>query len=475
MVKKRFFFVVMVFLLTVPIFSFGQNAYAAGFIDVPDRAAKEVNYLAEGGIANGSSATIFGADKTVTRMEAAVFIGRALQLDGKQRVTSFKDVGSGSFASGYIQSAVEKGILSGYDGGRFLPYNEVSRGEMAVMLSKAFGYDFGGTLSGAANALMTRGIGSGVSDGSFGANQVIKRADFSIFLAHAINPDFRTKVFSNYTKTLWTNVGDLNVRSGPSTSYASEGKLAKDIKIIGAHDIAGWTYVKSGSTTGFVSTYYLRNTEKQQVVTPPSAPITGADSRLSGQMIILDPGHGGSDPGAIGFGLQEKDVVLKTGLKVQNLLKQTPFNVKMTRSTDTFITLGNRAAFAKRNNGDVFVSIHANAATPSATGTETYYSAAANSQNAADSKLLATKIHNRMIESWDLRDRGVKQYGYYVLKNNTVPSALLELGFISNKSDNNKLKSDYWLNSMSKAIYYGILDYYDAKGYEVSPLYSVAK
>ncbi|OKL37691.1 cell wall hydrolase [Domibacillus mangrovi] len=463
----------MVLLLTVPLVGFGQNASAAGFIDVPNRAAKEVNYLAEGGIANGSSATIFGADKTVTRMEAAAFIGRALQLDGTQRVTNFKDVSSGSFASGYIQSAVEKGILSGYDGGRFLPYNEVSRGEMAVMLSKAFNYNFGGTLSGAANALTSRGIASGLEDGSFGADQIIKRADFAVFLARAISPEFRTKTFSSFTKTLWANVGDLNIRSGPSTSYASVGKLAKDTKIIGAHDIAGWTYIKSGSTTGFVSTYYLRNTEEQTTTTPDN-PIHGADSRLSGQTIILDPGHGGTDPGAIGNGLKEKDVVLKTGLQVNDLLKQTPFNVKMTRSTDTFIPLKTRSTFAKDNGGDVFVSIHVNAASASASGTETYYYAAGNPY-VADSKLLATKIQKRMLAAWNLKDRGVKPGDLSVLRENNMPAALAELGFISNAGDAAKMKSDYSMKIMSKAIYYGILDYYDAKGYEVSPLYDVAK
>ena len=245
-VKKGLIIVGLAFCMLTSLFGVNRAAYAANFVDVPDRASKEVNYLSIGEIANGSSATVFGSEKKVTRMEAAAFIGRALQLDGTKRVTNFKDVGSGSFASGYIQSAVEKGILSGYEGGRFLPYNEVSRGEMAVMLSKAFGYNFGGTLSGAANALTSRGIASGMTDGTFGADHIIKRADFAIFLARAINPEFRVKEFSSFTKTLWTNTGDLNIRSGPSTSYASKGKLAKDVKVIGAHEIAGWTYVESG-------------------------------------------------------------------------------------------------------------------------------------------------------------------------------------------------------------------------------------
>ncbi|WP_309088557.1 N-acetylmuramoyl-L-alanine amidase [Domibacillus sp.] len=465
--KKQAAMIGLVLALILSMAGFGLPAQAAEFVDVPSRAAKEVNYLAEGKIANGSSATVFGADKTVTRAEAAAFIGRALQLDGTKRATNFVDVGSGNFASGYIQSAVDKKIFSGYDGGRFLPDKPVTRGEMAVMMAKAFDYSFGGTLSGAAKALTARGIAQGVDDGTFGADQLLKRADFSVFLARAINPEFRLVKTNDFSKTMWANVGDLNIRSGPSTAYGSKGKLAENVQVSSAHKVGDWIYIQSGEVVGFVNVFYLRDTETKSAASDP---------RLSNQTIILDPGHGGRDPGAIGFGLQEKDVVLKTGLKVNELLKQTPFNVKMTRSTDTFITINNRAAFASKNNGSVFVSIHANAAaSSSANGTETLYYSATNTANSADSKLLAEKLQSRMLQAWNLKDRGlVRRTDLGVLKYNTVPSALVELGFITNKEENDKLKSDYWQTVMSKALYYGILDYYKAKGYDVDSLYDLA-
>lgn len=466
--KKQVMIVGLVLALILSIAGYQSPAQAAGFVDVPSRAAKEVNYLAEGKIANGSSATVFGADKIVTRAEAAAFIGRALQLDGTKKETDFVDVSAGNFASGYIQSAVDQKIFSGYDGGRFLPDKSVTRGEMAVMMSKAFGYSFEGTLSGAAKALTSRGIAQGVEDGSFGADQLLKRADFSVFLARAINPEFRLVETNEFKTTMWANVGDLNVRSGPSTEYASQGKLSDDARVSAAHKVGDWIYIQSGDIVGFVNSFYLRDTETKSATSDP---------RLPKETIILDPGHGGSDPGAIGFGLREKDVVLNTGLKVNELFKQTPFNVKMTRSTDTFITINNRAQFASRNNGSIFVSIHANAVTdPSAHGTETIYYSATNTANIADSKLLSEKLQNRMLEAWNLRDRGVKQRDNLgVLKYNTVPAALVELGFITNKEENDKLKSDYWQTAMSKAIYYGILDYYKAKGYDVDSLYDLAK
>ena len=395
--KRIFVVATLVFSLIVSLVHFQTAVQANGFVDVPDRAAKEVNYLAERKVANGYSSSIFGSTRTVTRAEAAAFIGRALQLNGTQRNTRFRDVGSGHFASGYIQSAVERGILSGYGGGYFRPNEAVTRGEMAVMISKAFGYSYGGSLSGAARALLSRGIANGLEDGTFGASQRVIRVDFAVVLARAMNPAFR----SGYT----------------------------------------------------------------------------VDPRLSNQVVIIDPGHGGSDPGASGLGLNEKDVVLDTGLRLNELLKQTPLTVHMTRTNDTLPSLADRVNFAKNRGGNVFVSIHANALNGSATGTETYYYSEANTNpHVADSRLLAEKIQRRLVMAWHLRDRGVKQTSeLYVLKNNSMPAALAELGFIDHPEDNQKLRSDYWRNAAAKAIYYGIIDYYNEKGYDVDALYDIAR
>jgi N-acetylmuramoyl-L-alanine amidase len=483
-VKKGIAVFILVFLLTISQWGINLPVQAASFTDVPSRVKTEVNYLSDGGIAKGSSETSFNPHQAITRAEAVTLVGRALQLNGTPRKTVFSDVSASSNYSGYIQSGVDQKIinssLSGVSAGRFYPNKEITRGEMAIMIAKTFGYSYGGTASGAAKALMDRGVANGTGGGTFEAGLTIKRADFAVFLARAINPEFRTKKSVNFSKTLWTNVDNLNIRSGPSTSFVSKGKIAKNVKVSGAHSVGDWTYVKTGTTFGFVSSYYLRSsaTGNSTVGTPPilapAKPPVSADSRLSEQTIVLDPGHGGTDPGAIGFGLREKDVVLATGLKVNNLLKKTPFNVKMTRSTDTFIPVNARADLAIKNGGDAFVSIHANAASASASGTETFYYAAGTNPYVADSKLLATKIQTRMITAWNLKNRGVKSGNYGVLRENNMPAALAELGFITNKSDNDKLKSDYWQTVAAKAIYLGILDYYKEKGYNVDSLYKAA-
>lgn len=458
---KKWMTFVLALCIVLSLFGYQSPVQAAGFTDVPSRASKEVNYLAEGKVIYGVTSTSFSPNETLTRAQVAVFVGRTLQVNGEQRETRFSDLGKGNSASGFVESLVAKGIMSGTGDKTFSPSKAVTRGEMAVILSKAFNYS-----GNAEQALLSLGIASGMEDGTFGTNKTITRADFAVFLARAVNPSYRLKQSASFNTKLVSTTNNLNIRTGPSTSYTSVGKISANTAVTGAHTIAGWTYVKAGTTTGFIYNSYL----KSSTGAVPSPPAESADSSLSGQTIILDPGHGGTDPGAVGNGLKEKDVVLKTGLQVNNLLKQTPFNVKMTRSTDVFIKLKDRSTFAKNQGGDIFVSLHVNAATASATGTETYYYSAAN-PHVADSKLLGEKIQARMLEAWDLRDRGTKKGNLSVLRENTMPAALLELGFISNAGDAAKMASDAQMNKMSIAIYNGILDYYKAKGYNVNQYY----
>jgi N-acetylmuramoyl-L-alanine amidase len=448
-------------LLCLPFY--GTTAGAAGsFKDVSTghRAYKEISYLAEGEIVSGSLTGYFYPDKIVTRGEAAAMIGRSLNLNGTKRSTQFSDVGSQYFASGYIQSAVEANVLSGYKDGTFKPDKPVNRGEMAVLISKAFKYNFGGTLSGAANALITRGISQGMADGTFGTDKDIIRADFSVFLARAINYKLRLTPVVSYDMERTVTVDSLNVRTGPSTLYPRTGALSKGTKVEVAYAVGSWAFIKSGNTEGLVHSSYL------------NAPINaGNESILSQKMIVIDPGHGGTDPGAIAYGLEEEDVVLDTALKVKALLAKTPFQYKLTRETDKTLSLNQRVSIAKEVNADIFISIHANAFNGSANGTETYYYSAYENPNTADSKLLATKIQNRLLAAWNLYDRGVKHGNFHVIRENTMPAVLAELGFIDNKKDNEKLASAAWRQEAAKAIYWGILDYYKEKGLDVSNLY----
>lgn len=463
---KQFVTGIILALLILP-FAPKSSEAAATFYDVntSHRAYMEITYLAGGKIVNGSGG-YFNPTKEVTRAEAAAMLGRALNLNGTKRTTSFKDVDSGSFASGYIQSAVDKNIISGYQDGTFRPDMPVKRGEMAILINRAFGYEGKDTVS-AANALMIRGIAQGISPGNFGYELKIKRADFSVFLARSINYKFRTKADIDFGGDLQVKADSLNLRTGPSTNFPIVAKLTAGTKVLAAYRVGDWVYIRSNTAEGLVSGTYLEGNFPDGVNSqlPVSNP-------LSSQMIVIDAGHGGTDPGTSGLGLQEKAVTLDTAIRLKGLLAKTPFSFKLTRESDNYISLPQRVTIAKNAGADTFISIHANSFNGSANGTEVYYYNSANENPYyADSKKLANAIHERLMDAWQLYDRGVKHGDFHVIRENSMPATLVELGFIDNKVDNAKLASSYWRQEAAEAIYLGILDYYNDKGFNVSALY----
>lgn len=145
-------------------------------------------------------------------------------------------------------------------------------------------------------------------------------------------------------------------------------------------------------------------------------------------LVVLDPGHGGQDPGAVGCGLEEKDVVLDVGRRLDGLLQAAGLRTAMTRADDRFIELRARAAFANDRGATLFVSMHANAnAGQPATGTETWIARAASNT----SNQLAGRLQRELVAEWGLRDRGVKREDFSVLVNTSMPAALTEMAFIN--------------------------------------------
>lgn len=150
---------------------------------------------------------------------------------------------------------------------------------------------------------------------------------------------------------------------------------------------------------------------------------------LAQPLIVIDAGHGGMDPGAVGCSLEEADVVLDVSMRLATLLEARGLRTALTRSDDTFVQLTGRATFANSRAATGFVSIHSNSndGTP-ATGTETFI---ANSAGAR-SLDLATRMQTAMIATWMLRDRMVKRANFTVLTATDMPAALAELGFTNN-------------------------------------------
>ncbi len=191
----------------------------------------------------------------------------------------------------------------------------------------------------------------------------------------------------------------------------------------------------------------------------PDNTLPQPDSRPTipnGRMVVLiDPGHGGKDPGAIGIGgVREKDIILPIGVKVAQILQQNGVQVIMSRNSDYFVSLEGRVAMAARARADVFVSIHANSAgagRPDVNGLETYY---------YDSGLsLARIVHSNILQSLNVRDRGVRRARFYVLRKSSMPSILVETGYLTGRVDVANLQSSNYQNQMAEAIARGILQY----------------
>jgi N-acetylmuramoyl-L-alanine amidase len=189
---------------------------------------------------------------------------------------------------------------------------------------------------------------------------------------------------------------------------------------------------------------------------PATASLPPIPSIPQGELVVvIDPGHGGRDPGAIGIGgLQEKDINTTISARVQQRLQAAGLTVLMTRNSDYWVGLEPRTDFANRAGADVFVSIHANAISmdrPEVNGLETYYY--------STGQRLAQSIHNRVLRSTDLGNRGVRQARFYVLRHTDMPAVLVETGFVTGATDAARFRNPAAVNQIADAIAQGVLDY----------------
>lgn len=191
---------------------------------------------------------------------------------------------------------------------------------------------------------------------------------------------------------------------------------------------------------------------------------------LTGKRIVIDPGHGGNDSGAIGpTGVMEKTVTLNVALELRRLLEAEGAEVIMTRETDRTVSdkgakasdveeLGARVEVANRIGADIFISIHADSFTrPEARGTTGYYYSKSTSGRGRE---LADCIRRNLVEQLGTPSRGTQPCNFYVVKNTNMPATLIELGFISNKDEEALLNSEDGVRRAAQGIFDGIEDYF---------------
>ena len=232
-------------------------------------------------------------------------------------------------------------------------------------------------------------------------------------------------------------------------------------------------------------------------VTPPSKAKPVPDPSLAQQLglsvktIVIDPGHGGKDPGAVSQARQEKQIVLSLSKTLHDILVKKGYNVRLTRETDVFLPIRKRTQFAIDQKADLFVSIHANGSTfRKAAGIETYYLALASDESAritamrenagaeynmkelealagrilkesksTESRRLAQLIQAQLISGKQVKDRGVKHAPMVILIGTKVPAVLVEVGFISNPTEGKKLTTKVYQRQLATSIAKGIEQY----------------
>jgi len=179
--------------------------------------------------------------------------------------------------------------------------------------------------------------------------------------------------------------------------------------------------------------------------------------------VVIDPGHGGPDPGAIGIGgIRETDVVLEVSKIIKKLLSEKGVKVTLTRKNEVDLDLPPRVSFANKTDADIFVSIHANASRGKRrdiNGLETFYF------RGWRGRLLAKRIQKEILRvSPGSPDRGVKQGRFYVIKNTKMPAVLVEIGFLTGRLDARRLEKAAHRKRVAYAIAKGILEYLSKVG-----------
>lgn len=199
------------------------------------------------------------------------------------------------------------------------------------------------------------------------------------------------------------------------------------------------------------------------------------------RIVALDPGHGGADSGALNtrLGLYEKTIVLDLAQRVRSILLKYNVDARLTRTGDQAVELDNRCFMANRWGADLFVSIHLNAAAnKSSAGVETHILPPAGSPITASASagsrdrmsfpgnnhdganlLLGYALQKSVLKYTGAEDRGVRRSRFYVIRNVSCPSALLECGFISNNSEASRMASPAYRDKLVKGIAEGIMDY----------------
>jgi N-acetylmuramoyl-L-alanine amidase len=232
---------------------------------------------------------------------------------------------------------------------------------------------------------------------------------------------------------------NTNLRKGPSTSYSILSTESAGTFLDKLSEKNGWVQVrKLNGVIGWVSATLVRD------------PATV----LKGRVIVLDAGHGGYDSGTRGINYFEKTLTLRTAKELGPLLQNAGAKVIYTRSTDIYLSLAQRVNISNYYKAHAFISLHYNAYSTTSTGVMTFY------YNSSKDASLASSIQSNLAASTKLRNMGYRFGDYHVLRENRQSAALVELGFLSNPTEEKLVATTTYQKNAAKGIYNGLFRYF---------------
>jgi len=258
--------------------------------------------------------------------------------------------------------------------------------------------------------------------------------------------------------TVLTNGTNIRSSATTSSSIITRANAGEKLTVVG--EDGDWYNVSlSSGETAYIAKWVVSTGNVAQAErTDDKKKTNRASGTLSGLTIVVDAGHGGNDRGTTGArGTDEKLITLATAELLSAKLKAAGANVVMTRESDTYISLRKRVSVSQQSNADAFISLHYDAnPDTSITGFTTYYTH--NNQ-----KSLASSINEGLASTINLRNRGAQPANYLVLRENRQNSVLIELGFLSNPSEERILTTEMFREQATHGIYQGLLDHFDAE------------
>jgi len=421
----------------------------------------------------------------ITRAEMAVMIYQALVVSGQARAigspylvmpppatVAFADIRN-HWGEAFMRGLASQSLISGFEDGSFRPDSPVTRAQYAAILVNTFNplaerpaVDFQDVPPNhwAANAIQRAYQGrllSGNADGTFRPDQNILRVEVLLSLVNGLELPLGDPALTER----YRDRDAIPAMARPAVASATAHGLVVNYPNVAQlnpaqaatrAEVSAMVYqalVYWGRSPAIASPYIVSVTgdrDDQSNGTPPAPEVA--------PLVVLDPGHGGTDTGAIGLNyLLEKNVNLAIALEAARILKEFQFRVLLTRNDDRALSLADRVAIAEQAQADLFISIHANSAgsdRPTVNGAETYHY-----PGSVAGAELAQAIQTSIVRATEVNDRGVKSANFFVLRQTTMPAVLVETGFVTGSQDAPRLANPTFQTAVARAIAVGVFQH----------------